>query len=134
MALLDRFRRARPRRRPDDGPTTVRPSDATDQNHLLDFITSHRGVEGSDAIDPGLDALSLDETVAFTRGFMLFSMLANLAEDRQGIAAEPGTSLADVVAWLEEEGVAKDEILALLDHAAGQETPRNVFQFGGRQR
>ena len=39
---------------------------------------------------PGLDALSLDETVAFVRSFMLFSMLANLAEDRQGSAAEQG--------------------------------------------
>ncbi|MET0377039.1 MAG: dienelactone hydrolase family protein, partial [Rhizorhabdus sp.] len=32
----------------------------------------------------------LDDTLAFVRGFMLFSMLANLAEDRQGVAAEPG--------------------------------------------
>src|SRR3546814_11818864 len=47
-----------------------------------------RGVVGADAIDPGLERLTLDETLAFTRGFMLFSMLANLAEDRQGVATE----------------------------------------------
>ena len=32
-----------------------------------------RGVADADAVDPGLQALSLDETLAFTRGFMLFS-------------------------------------------------------------
>ena len=42
----------------------------------------------------GLEALTLDDTLAFVRGFMLFSMLANLAEDRQGVAAEPGATLA----------------------------------------
>jgi len=80
-------------------------------------VDRHRGVAGADAIDPGLAALSLDETVAFTRGFMLFSMLANLAEDRQGIAAEPGTGLAEVVAGLDHAGVARDDVLTLLDHA-----------------
>lgn len=53
-------------------------------------VDRHRGVAGADAIDPGLDRLTLDETIAFVRGFMLFSMLANLAEDRQGVAAEAG--------------------------------------------
>jgi phosphoenolpyruvate carboxylase len=80
-------------------------------------VDRHRGVEGSDATDPGLAALSLDETVAFTRGFMLFSMLANLAEDRQGIAAEPGTGLADVIGWLEKKRVSTRKIFALLDQA-----------------
>ena len=36
-----------------------------------------------------LEALDLDDTLSFVRGFMLFSMLANLAEDRQGRATEP---------------------------------------------
>jgi phosphoenolpyruvate carboxylase len=80
-------------------------------------VDRHRGVEGSDAIDPGLNALSLDETVAFTRGFMLFSMLANLAEDRQGIAAEPGTGVAEVVAGLEQAGVGRERVMALLGDA-----------------
>ena len=53
---------------------------------------------GGAPVDHHLDALSLDETLDFVRGFMLFSMLANLAEDRQGVAAEQG---ADVAAALE---------------------------------
>ena len=57
-----------------------------------------RGIVDAHNIDSGLDALSLDDTLAFVRGFMLFSMLANLAEDRQGVAAEPG---ADVAAALD---------------------------------
>jgi phosphoenolpyruvate carboxylase len=46
-------------------------------------VDRHRGIAGAETIDPGLEALSLDDTIAFVRGFMLFSMLANLAEDRQ---------------------------------------------------
>src|SRR3982751_4388706 len=53
-----------------------------------------RGVAGAGAIDPGRGRLSLDETLDFVRGFMLFSMLANLAEDRQGVAAEEGADVA----------------------------------------
>jgi phosphoenolpyruvate carboxylase len=73
-----------------------------------------RGLGGE--IDPGLDALSLDEMLAFTRGFMLFSMLANLAEDRQGVAAEPGADLAAAVEKLRGQGVGDDAITALLDN------------------
>jgi phosphoenolpyruvate carboxylase len=69
-----------------------------------------------------LEALSLDDTLAFTRGFMLFSMLANLAEDRQatgstGAAPESGLGLADAVRKLESDGVARDRILATLGRA-----------------
>src|SRR4051812_36272707 len=56
-------------------------------------VDRYRGVATGDAIDPGLSALSLDETLAFVRGFMLFSMLANLAEDRQGVSAEKGSTI-----------------------------------------
>ncbi|MEP4060745.1 phosphoenolpyruvate carboxylase, partial [Parasphingorhabdus sp.] len=58
-------------------------------------VDRHRGLADADAIDPGLDALSLDETLAFVRGFMLFSLLANLAEDRQGVAAEKGATVVE---------------------------------------
>jgi phosphoenolpyruvate carboxylase len=75
-----------------------------------------RGVAKADAIDPGLDRLSLDETLDFTRGFMLFSMLANLAEDRQGIAAEKGADVASAIARLEREGVDQATIIDLLAH------------------
>ncbi|WP_380872820.1 phosphoenolpyruvate carboxylase [Sphingomonas sp. DBB INV C78] len=80
-------------------------------------VDRHRGIVAADAIDPGLDALTLDETLAFVRGFMLFSMLANLAEDRQGVAAEPGADVAQALARLEGEGIGKDQALALLQHA-----------------
>lgn len=80
-------------------------------------VDRHRGVAGADAIDPGLDALDLDETTAFVRGFMLFSMLANLAEDRQGIAAEPGADLAHALKRLAAEGIDGDQAIELLGHA-----------------
>ena len=75
-----------------------------------------RGLAPAEAIDPGLDRLSLDETLAFTRGFMLFSMLANLAEDRQGVAAEKGADVAAAVARLESEGIDQAAIVELLQH------------------
>ncbi len=80
-------------------------------------VDRHRGVAGADAIDPGLDALGLDDTIAFVRGFMLFSMLANLAEDRQGVAAEPGASVAEALAKLDDEGIDAAAVQALIDAA-----------------
>ncbi|MBX3563148.1 MAG: phosphoenolpyruvate carboxylase [Sphingomonas sp.] len=76
-----------------------------------------RGVAGAGAIDRGLDRLSLDETLDFTRGFMLFSMLANLAEDRQGVAAEADADMAGALARLEAEGIGHDAVMRLLEHA-----------------
>ena len=72
-----------------------------------------RGIEGD--VDSGLEALSLDETLAFTRGFMLFSLLANLAEDRQGVTTDPDADLAAATALLERQGVTRDAIRGLLD-------------------
>jgi phosphoenolpyruvate carboxylase len=78
-------------------------------------VDRHRS--GDDSRDLGLERLSLDDTLAFTRGFMLFSMLANLAEDRQGIAAEPGATVAAAVERLAGEGVAAEAVHALLADA-----------------
>ena len=50
-------------------------------------VDRHRGLADALALDPHLEALSIDEVLAFVRSFMLFSMLANLAEDRQALAA-----------------------------------------------
>ena len=80
-------------------------------------VDRHRGIAGAEAIDPGLDALSLDDTIAFVRGFMLFSMLANLAEDRQGVAAEPEATVAAALAKLKTDGIGSDAVAALLDAA-----------------
>lgn len=80
-------------------------------------VDRHRGVAGADTIDPGLDSLSLDETLDFVRSFMLFSMLANLAEDRQGIAAEPGADVEHAIETLKAHGIGTDEIAELLEQA-----------------
>ena len=51
-------------------------------------VDRFRGIAHPRILTAGLETLSLDETVAFVRSFMLFSMLANLAEDRQGGSPE----------------------------------------------
>ena len=71
--------------------------------------------EGNGQTDAGLDALGLDDMIAFTRGFMLFSMLANLVEDRQGVAAEPGADVAAAIARLDRAGIARDAVMRSLD-------------------
>ena len=80
-------------------------------------VERHRGLGDHRATDMALDRLSLDETLDFTRGFMLFSMLANLAEDRQGIAAEPGADIAAALARLRADGIDTPATLALLERA-----------------
>jgi phosphoenolpyruvate carboxylase len=72
---------------------------------------------GAAAVDQGLGALSLDDTLAFVRGFMLFSMLANLAEDRQAASHNPGDDLADTLRRLASAGVGREQVVALLDRA-----------------
>ena len=68
-------------------------------------------------IDSGLGALSLDDTIDFVRGFMLFSMLANLAEDRQGVEQEVGATVEEAIERLSQHGVSNDDIIDLLSHA-----------------
>ncbi|WP_298603501.1 phosphoenolpyruvate carboxylase [uncultured Sphingorhabdus sp.] len=75
-------------------------------------VDRHRGVEG--AVDTGLEALSLDDTIAFVRGFMLFSLLANLAEDRQSNLQEGGATLAEAVERLQGEGISPTQVGELL--------------------
>ncbi|MFK3891117.1 phosphoenolpyruvate carboxylase [Sphingomonas sp. NPDC079357] len=79
-------------------------------------VERHRGNHQASA-DAELGALDIDETLDFVRGFMLFSMLANLAEDRQGIAAEEGADVAAALARLKEAGVGVDRVRALLEQA-----------------
>ena len=72
---------------------------------------------GSGRTSLGTERLDLDQTVDFVRGFMLFSMLANLAEDRQGLAAEPGATVAGALERLRADGVDRDAVARLLSHA-----------------
>lgn len=80
-------------------------------------VERHRGAGEQDGVDLELDRLDLDETLDFVRGFMLFSMLANLAEDRQGVTADKGADLASALDRLAQEGIDKPQAIALLQHA-----------------
>jgi phosphoenolpyruvate carboxylase len=80
-------------------------------------VDRYRGVANPRGLAAGWESLSLDEMVAFVRSFMLFSMLANLAEDRQGAAAEEDSTLAAALKFLAAQGVGHDEAAALLDRA-----------------
>lgn len=80
-------------------------------------VDRHRGVVGIDTQDSGLDGLGLDDALAFTRGFMLFSMLANLAEDRQGGAFEGGSNVSEALGALERHGIDREAIAAVLEEA-----------------
>jgi phosphoenolpyruvate carboxylase len=73
-----------------------------------------RGAEG---IDTGLDALDLDSTLAFTRGFMLFSMLANLAEDRAGGTNDSAIGVAEALERLEKGGIDRETVAKTLGRA-----------------
>jgi phosphoenolpyruvate carboxylase len=80
-------------------------------------VDRHRGVAQPRELSAGLDSLSLDEAVAFVRSFMLFSMLANLAEDRQGAVVEKESTLAATLHYLSAQGTAPSEAAALLERA-----------------
>ena len=80
-------------------------------------VDRFRGVANPRGLAAGWESLSLDETVAFVRSFMLFSMLANLAEDRQGAAAEKDSTLSSALLYLEKQGIARAQASALFDRA-----------------
>jgi phosphoenolpyruvate carboxylase len=77
-------------------------------------VDRFRGIAGADTSDRGLGALGLDDTLNFVRGFMMFSLLANLAEDRQGLAHEDGATFAEALTKLKDQGVDDDHIMHLL--------------------
>jgi phosphoenolpyruvate carboxylase len=80
-------------------------------------VDRHRGISDVSTMGRGLDALSLDHTLSFVRGFMLFSMLANLAEDRQGGLNESGSNIAEALERLAKQGISTERAAALLDRA-----------------
>src|SRR5450755_3472713 len=81
-------------------------------------VDRYRGIANPRGLAAGWESLSLDETVAFVRSFMLFSMLANLAEDRQGAAVEKNSTLASALDFLKAQGVSAAQAAALLERAA----------------
>ncbi len=80
-------------------------------------VQRHRGLADGAVVSQNLAALSPDETLAFVRGFMLFSMLANLAEDRQGRLVEGDVDLASALKELAAAGITAQQAAELLDHA-----------------
>ncbi len=72
-------------------------------------VDRHRGAAHPREPSDGLDGLSLEEMVAFVRSFMLFSMLANLAEDRQDRALSDTIFARIGAAWM----AAHDGLLAV---------------------
>jgi phosphoenolpyruvate carboxylase len=84
-------------------------------------VDRYRGIANPRGLAASWETLSLDETVAFVRSFMLFSMLANLAEDRQGSIAEKDSTLASALSFLGAQGVTPAQAGALL--ASAQMTP-----------
>ncbi len=81
-------------------------------------VNRHRGVADAEAMEESLSALSLDETLAFVRSFMLFSMLANLAEDRQAALQDHSAhSVEGALRQLRGAGVDAAAAAAMLDRA-----------------
>jgi phosphoenolpyruvate carboxylase len=80
-------------------------------------VERHRGIADGSNMVRSLEALDLDDTLAFVRSFMLFSMLANLAEDRQSATTESDRTLAAALTALNEEGIGREAVCAALDQA-----------------
>src|SRR6202040_1497424 len=80
-------------------------------------VDRYRGIANPRGLAAGWESLSLDETMAFVRSFMLFSMLANLAEDHQGSTAEPESSLPAALKLLAAQGKTPRDALSLLSVA-----------------
>jgi phosphoenolpyruvate carboxylase len=80
-------------------------------------VDRYRGIANPRGLSSGLDTLTLDETVAFARSFMLFSMLANLAEDRQGVTADKVSTLASTLEYLKKQGMDSAKASELLNRA-----------------
>jgi phosphoenolpyruvate carboxylase len=80
-------------------------------------VDRHRGIADAGAMYRSLEALGPDDTLAFVRGFMLFSMLANLAEDRQGRLNESGGDVAAALEHLAARGISGERAAQFLDAA-----------------
>lgn len=79
-------------------------------------VAAHRtpGEAANARLAERLSSLDLDDTIRFVRGFLIFSLLANLAEDRHVPPAAPETRIDGAVDTLERAGVDREAIRALL--------------------
>ncbi len=73
-------------------------------------VDQHRGLGEAEDVGRELAALGLDDALHFVRAFMLFSMLANLAEDRQSSALEGVSGLREVLDQLQRSGVGLAQV------------------------
>lgn len=73
-------------------------------------VDQHRGLVDAEDVDRELEALGLDDALQFVRAFMLFSMLANLAEDRQSAVVEDAAGLEEVLDRLQSLGVGLPQV------------------------
>jgi len=80
-------------------------------------VERHRGMAQADTMYRELEALNPDDTLSFVRGFMLISLLANLAEDRQSAKTASRDELGAAVKELLASGETAERIGALLDEA-----------------
>jgi len=83
-------------------------------------VAVHRtpGVHAEATLARALDQLDLGDSLRFIRGFLLFSLLANLAEDRgSALDARADATLAGAVAELAAAGIDTAAVTALLDRA-----------------
>jgi phosphoenolpyruvate carboxylase len=79
-------------------------------------VDRYRGIARTIAPGDSPEQLDLDDTLSFVRSFMLFSMLANLAEDRQGRNAHD-FDVAAALQKLVDAGVSLEAISGLLDQS-----------------
>ncbi|MFC3714353.1 phosphoenolpyruvate carboxylase [Sphingoaurantiacus capsulatus] len=81
-------------------------------------VAVHREGKAQEAhLEHHLAALSLDDTLRFVRGFLIFSLLANIAEDRHLRPAASGRTLAAAIDELAGQGVDRGAVAALLGEA-----------------
>ncbi len=82
-------------------------------------VAAHRSPDpaATAALAARLQSLDLGDTLRFVRGFLLFSLLANLAEDRGAPDAGRSATLAGAMESLAAAGVGREAIVALLEGA-----------------
>ncbi len=83
-------------------------------------VAAHRSRDAASAaaLTERLGRLDLGDTLRFVRGFLLFSLLANLAEDRGRPEAASAATLAGAIDRLAGAGVDRAAVVALLDQGA----------------